>query len=89
MEQEPPPVNILPWPTLQADPDDPDVRDALRGLIASILAQDEENERELRAQMGVLASTLQHIQHGAAAGRGYAAVLSAVRGVPSTNDYRA
>ncbi len=89
VESEPPPANVLPLPTIRASAGDPDVRDALRGIISSIIEQDETNERELRSQMGVIATTIQHLHQGAVAGRGYAAVMSAVRGETATSDFRA
>lgn len=73
-----PPANILPFPTIAAGFDD-DAKDAMRGLIRSILAQDEENERALRHQMDDLHGSITRINHGAAAGRGYAAAFAGDR----------
>lgn len=75
IEQSPPPANILPFPTIIPTTLDQDVRAALRGLIHSILGQDDENERVLRGQMGVLREEVTDNHRYRAAGRGYAATL--------------
>ena len=78
LEQAPAPANILPFPTIAAGVD-ADAKDAMRGLIRSILAQDEENEQTLREQMDELQGTIVHINHGTVAGRRYAASLAGGR----------
>lgn len=76
LEQSPPPANVLPFPTLAPTLGDPDARAAMRGLIRSILGQDDANERTLRAQMEGLHAELAQLNRGAVAGRGYAAALT-------------
>ncbi len=75
-EREPPPANVLPLPTIKPTSADPDVRAALRGLVRSILEQDDANEQALRAQMGTVRDAVVQLGRGAAAGRGYAATLA-------------
>ena len=81
IERTPPPVNVLPFPTISAKADDPDVQDAMRGLIRSILEQDDANEQTLREQMSDLQKTIVRLSHGQAAGRGYAAAAGMGRAV--------
>jgi hypothetical protein len=79
IEQAPPPANVLPFPTITARTGDPDAKAALRGLILSILSQDDANEHTLRGLMNDLRGALERVNHSAAAGRGYAAALAAGR----------
>lgn len=72
----PAPANVLPFPTIAPTRSDPDVRAALKGLITSILCQDEDNERVLRAHLDAMSDALTRLNRGAAAGRGYGAVLA-------------
>jgi hypothetical protein len=74
--EAPPPRNVLPFPSLVPPGMDQDVKAALRGLITSILQQDDENERVLRVQMDELRTTITWISRGAAANRGYASTMS-------------
>jgi hypothetical protein len=76
IERESPPANVLPLPTIKPTGADPDVRAALRGLVRSILEQDDANEQALRAQMGAVRDAVVQLGRGAVAGRGYAATLA-------------
>lgn len=76
IEREPPPANVLPLPTITPAGADPDVRAALRGLVCSILEQDDANEQALRAQMGAVRDAVVQLGRGVAAGRGYGATLA-------------
>ncbi|MER3419181.1 MAG: hypothetical protein C4290_01055 [Chloroflexota bacterium] len=76
IEREPPPANVLPLPTIQPTATDPDVRAAMRGLVRSILEQDDANEQALRTQMGALRDALTRLGRGTRASRGYAVALS-------------
>lgn len=75
LEEAPPAPHVLPFPTLMPGSTDHDVKAALRGLITSILQQDEENEQVLRQQMDGLRSTMMQLNRGALAARGYAATM--------------
>ncbi len=75
LEAVPAPANIVALPTIQPATTDPDVKAAMRGLIATILEQDEANERELRRRMSDLHAAIGRMNQGAVAGRGYAATL--------------
>ncbi len=79
IEREPPPANVLPLPTIRPTTADPDVRAAMRGLVRSILEQDDANEQALRMQMGDLRDALARLGRGTTASRGYAAALSRPR----------
>jgi hypothetical protein len=70
---------VLPFPTIEPARADEDARAALGSLIRTIIAQDDENELLLRAQMGTMKHRMAHIARGAVAGRSYAATLSRPR----------
>jgi hypothetical protein len=76
LEQAPPPSNVLPFPVLIPAGMDHDVKAAMRGLITSILHQDDENERVLRGQMDELQGAIAWVNRGALATRGYASSMS-------------
>lgn len=77
LDEAPPPSNILPFPVLAPSGVDSDVKAALRGLITSILQQDDENEQVLRGQMDELRTTITAINRGVVATRGYASSMRA------------
>lgn len=75
LDEAPPPPNVLPFPVLVPGSMDSDVKAALRGLITSILQQDDENEQVLRSQMDALRTTITAVNRGVVATRGYASTM--------------
>jgi hypothetical protein len=69
------PDNLVPFPALAAGNDEPDVRAAVGALIASVLRQDEDNERLLLNQMARLREGLSALGQGQVTARGYAHAL--------------
>ena len=69
------PSNMVLFPTVARAGSEADVKAAVSALIVSVLAQDEENERELRDQMDGLTDRRGRIGRGYAAMRGYSAAV--------------
>jgi hypothetical protein len=73
------PPNVVAFPTMTRPGAEADITAAMSGLLASVLTQDEENERTLRGQMDNLLGSLAHINLGYTTARGYANALLPAR----------
>jgi hypothetical protein len=74
--EQAPPVNVTVLPRAGWGIPEPDLKSSMSVLLCSVLDQDDENERVLRAQLGDLIQALGRINLGYATARGYAAALA-------------
>jgi hypothetical protein len=74
--EQAPPANVTVLARAGWGIPEPDLKSSMSALLCSVLDQDDENERVLRAQLGDLIQALGRINLGYATARGYAAALT-------------